>query len=141
MYELMKIIKEYSPKRVLDVGCGIGFLVHELRNNDIDAYGTDFSESLLYDYWKDSPYFYLADAKYLPFEDKSFDLVITTDFFEHIPEGDIDEVVEELNRVGKKVISRIAWEASIRGDQNLYHVTNKSREWWEEKLKGKVEII
>ena len=42
-----RIVKEYNLKKgskVLDVGCGKGFLVKDLINLGIDAYGLDISE-------------------------------------------------------------------------------------------------
>ena len=139
--ELVNIIKSYNPNRVLDVGCGIGFLVRKLRSLGIEACGTDFAEDLKKFYWGDAPYFLLADAKHQPFLDKEFDLVISTDFFEHIPEQDIDEIITEMQRVGKKVITRPAYEAKLNDRQAMYHVTNKPKEWWENKFNGRVTII
>jgi ubiquinone/menaquinone biosynthesis C-methylase UbiE len=139
--EFVGIVKSYSPKRVLDIGCGIGFLVRRLRDAGIDAWGTDFAKDLQTVYWKDAPYFQLADAIHQPFMDKEFDLVISTDFFEHVPEQDIDDIVKEMQRVGNKVITRLAYKAELYNRQVLYHVTNKSKDWWEGKLNGKVDII
>lgn len=138
--DLVEIICSYEPRCVLDVGCGIGFIVNELRNRGVEAYGVDFAKSLLDEYWQDSPYFFLCDAKYLPFVDETFDVVFSSDFFEHILEGDIDQVVSEMKRVGGRVLTRIAYGNDLDRDQELYHITNKPKEWWVEKLKG-VEII
>ena len=38
------IVAGTAPRTVLDAGCGIGFLVEELRKRDVDAYGIDISE-------------------------------------------------------------------------------------------------
>ena len=39
-----KIIKNYAPKTVLDVGCAYGYLVEALRCRGVEAYGIDISE-------------------------------------------------------------------------------------------------
>lgn len=134
---LVREIKQYSPKSVLDVGCGLGILVRRLRKDGIEAIGVDFASILKEKFWgKDELYFLIADAKQLPFKDKSFDLVFSSDFFEHIPEEEIDIVLKEMQRVGKKVMTCVAYEAKLTARQAEYHVTNKSKEWWEERLKG-----
>lgn len=133
-----EIIKHTFGK-VLDVGCGIGVLVRHLRSKRIDAYGIDSANVLLNHWWHPSEsFFQIADAKNLPFSDKSFDLVFSSDFFEHIPEEEIDQVITEMKRVGKKVIAVIALETMLTERQQLYHVTNKPLEWWEKKLGIKV---
>ncbi len=136
--ELVSIVKSYEPKSVLDVGCGIGNLVLSLREEGISAFGVD-SAKALESFWHED-YFSFAEATKLPFEHKTFDLVVSSDFFEHIPEEDIDTVKSEMLRVGKRVIARVAYEDNITKKQALYHVTNKPKEWWENKLKG-IELI
>jgi len=122
-----------KSSKVLDVGCGHGFLVNRLRRNKIDAIGTDPSEFA----GKFIPeYFTRADSKKLPFKDKEFDVVISTDVFEHIPEEDIDEVYAEMQRVGKRVMAIICPK---RGTEES-HITIKSMEEWSRRLKG-VEIL
>jgi len=136
--ELVDIVKTYNPTSVLDVGCGIGNLVLKLRELGIKAVGVDSAEDLKL-FWK-SDGFYISDASKLPFEDKSFDLVISTDFFEHIPEEKIDSVKSEMLRVGKKVIARVAYQRKLTRRQSQYHVTNKPKDWWEDKLEG-IELV
>jgi len=136
--ELVDIVKTYNPTSVLDVGCGIGNLVLKLRELGIKAVGVDNAEDLKL-FWK-SDGFYISDASELPFEDKSFDLVISTDFFEHIPEEKIGSVKSEMLRVGKKVIARVVYEDKLTKGQAQYHVTNKPKEWWDSKLEG-IELI
>lgn len=41
----------------------------------------------------------------LPFPDKSFDLVVSTDVMEHIFEKDVSSIVDECHRVSKKYIA------------------------------------
>ena len=123
------------PTHVLDVGCGIGYLTNALNAVDIPTIGVDNAEALK-QFWGDKLYFEFADAKKLPFKDKSFDLVISSDFFEHVPEADIDTVYGEMKRVGNRVAASIAYEDRLTNGQARYHVTNKSKEWGMEKLLG-----
>ena len=125
----------YNPKTLLDVGCGLGTFVDLCRKNRIDAQGIDFAPILKEKWWSGKEYLRLAHAKDLPFKNYSFDVVYSADFFEHIPEEDIDKVAREMRRVGKKVLARIAFESNLTENQAKYHCTNKSKEWWQNKLK------
>lgn len=133
--KIVERVMEENPKKVLDVGCGIGYLVEKLRERGVEAYGTDFSTALPH-YWGDSPYFKVADAKEQPFGDKEFDIVVSTDVLEHIFKQDVPKVAEELKRVGKKVIIYVAAYKNLSKRQLLFHVTNEPIEWWVENLPG-----
>lgn len=139
--ELAEIVESYKPKTVLDVGCGLGALVRVLNyHRGITAVGVDNAETLAQDFKMKPPTFYSMDAISLDFPDKSFDVVISTDFFEHVPEELIDSVYREMRRVGKTVLARIDLYRPITKSQARYHVTNKTREWWENKLPGVILI-
>ena len=131
-------IMSHFPDTVLDVGCGWGAVVKLLRAYGITAYGVDNAEALK-GIWKDD-YFSFADARSLPFGNKEFDIVFSSDFFEHIEEEDIGRVANEMRRVGNLVLAEIAFEVPLTERQAKYHVTNKPREWWEKELWG-IEIL
>jgi ubiquinone/menaquinone biosynthesis C-methylase UbiE len=137
---VIKQIMKFSPKRVLDVGCGLGTLVKCLRERGIEAIGVDFAQTLKDDFDLSQYYFLIVDAKKLPFEDKSFDVVVSTDFFEHLSEKEIDIVLGEMNRVGRVVIARVAYKAELNLRQKKLHLTNKPKSWWEKKLNGVILI-
>ena len=83
-------------------------------------------------------FFIEANANKLPFKDKEFDIVFSSDFFEHLPEEEIDIVYNEMKRVGKRVVAEIAYDIGgvLKDNQRQFHITNKTREWWLEKLPG-----
>ena len=135
--KMYKQIESYKPTKMLDVGCGLGYFVNYCRQKDIWAFGIDFAPILKDHWWKQLSWYLVADAKKIPFSDNYFDLVYSSDFFEHIPEEEIDKVASEMKRIGEKVVARIAFENKSLHDHQLeYHCTNKPREWWEKKLKG-----
>lgn len=135
---LVSSIMEYSPKTVLDVGCGWGVVVRDLRKQGIEAWGIDFAEPVK-DFWE-GDFYKIADANSIPFSDHSFDIVFSSDFFEHIPKEEIDNVYSEMKRVGGKVIAVIPKAQTLNLSQTHYHITNEPLEWWEKKLEG-AEII
>lgn len=125
-----------EPESVLDVGCGLGTLVYKLKREGIEAVGVDFAD--VFKKLCEEDFFIQADAKKLPFKDNSLDVVFSSDFFEHIPEEDINTVYNEMKRVGKRVVAEIACDTGgkLRRHQQAYHLTHKPKDWWVDKLPG-----
>ncbi|MEZ0391386.1 MAG: bifunctional 2-polyprenyl-6-hydroxyphenol methylase/3-demethylubiquinol 3-O-methyltransferase UbiG, partial [Pseudobdellovibrionaceae bacterium] len=87
--------------RVLDVGCGAGFLSNYLGREGFSVTAIDLSVSSLEvarrrDETKQVHYLQ-ADAYDLPFDDGYFDVVTSTDFLEHVSEP--KRVLKEISRV------------------------------------------
>lgn len=98
-------IKEHgylnSESRVLDVGCGAGFLSNDLAKNGLHVTGVDLSEKSLavahkFDETK-TVHYQTADAYKLPFPDQSFDVLTAMDFLEHVEHP--EQVILEFSRV------------------------------------------
>jgi SAM-dependent methyltransferase len=71
---------------VLDCGCGAGVSVDLLRAEHFDAWGVDAGRSR-HQQWKDrdsGDFLVSANALALPFDDASFDVVISSGLIEHI---------------------------------------------------------
>src|SRR4030095_16771587 len=90
--------------RVLDVGCGAGFLANALAGSDFEVAGGDLSEeSLEVARRRDGTgrvNYRRADALSLPFDEGEFDAVCAMDFLEHVPNP--GEVIREAGRVLRK---------------------------------------
>ena len=90
---------------VLDVGCGKGFMLYDLKKaiSDIEVRGVDISSYAIENSKEEiKKYLKVADAKKLPFEDDSFDVVISVNTIHNL---DIDEcaiALKEISRVSKK---------------------------------------
>jgi 2-polyprenyl-6-hydroxyphenyl methylase/3-demethylubiquinone-9 3-methyltransferase len=100
-----QIRKHFSQTtaRVLDVGCGAGFLANDLAQQGFQVMGLDASESSLavarqYDATGAVQY-QAGDACNLPYADESFDAVCAMDFLEHIEKP--QQVITEIARVLK----------------------------------------
>lgn len=73
--------------RVLDLGCGNGRLLALFKDSNIDYTGVDISEKLIQKAKEKYPdkEFRKADALGLPFENQSFDKILSVAVFHHIP--------------------------------------------------------
>ena len=90
--------------RVLEVGCGIGTVAHELAQRGCVVTGTDISRRAVAYGREKYPELDLQvqSAEYLPFADGAFDLVLSFDLLEHLPqvEGHLAEVRRVLRTDG-----------------------------------------
>jgi len=85
--------------KVLEIGCGIGSVVFELSKQGYDISGSDISgEAIAYGLKKYGDIrLEVQAAETLPYEDESFDVLLSFDLFEHIAQ--IDRHVREIRRV------------------------------------------
>lgn len=81
--------------RILDNGCGVGHLLHRLREADIT--GIDLSPEMIVIASRYDDRVLLADSQYLPFADASFDTVIARGLLHHLP--DPERGLSEMARV------------------------------------------
>lgn len=81
--------------RVLEVGCGRGHLVKALQEQGVDAIGVDLNPQAAEHAVTEGVR--QADAASLPFEDASFDALVSVHAIEHIP--DLDSALGEMCRV------------------------------------------
>ena len=88
-----------SGDRILEIGCGIGTIVHELSKKGHDIIGIDISsEAIEYGRKKYSDiHLEVQAAETLPYEDESFEVVLSFDLFEHIAK--IEKHISEVGRV------------------------------------------
>ena len=89
------------PDRILEIGCGIGSVVHHLHQQGYSVKGTDISREAIQYGREKYPQIELEvqPAEQLPYPDQSFDVVLSFDLFEHIAR--IDQHVDQVHRVLK----------------------------------------
>jgi len=104
-----KLIERYSlgkGKKILDVGCGKGFLLYEMQllQPELQIYGIDASEYGLKNMHPElRGDFRLGKAQEpLPFSDNDFDLVISLATFHNLHVYELEIAVQEVERVGKQ---------------------------------------
>lgn len=87
-----------STDRVLVTGCGRGQGVAALREEGVDAWGVEVNASLVAASAARG-YVSHGDVRELAFEDGSFDMVLSIDVLEHLP--DYDRALAEMARVSR----------------------------------------
>tara|TARA_B100000242_G_scaffold143110_1_gene101882 strand:+ start:16 stop:681 length:666 start_codon:yes stop_codon:yes gene_type:complete len=121
-----QLIKTYNlgpGSKVLDVGCGKAFLLHEMKliEPDLIIYGFDISQYALeknLDTTKPHVYCQKAQDKY-KYKDKEIDLVISLHVLHSLRLFDFEKAINEINRVSKQ--SYIVLE-SYRNENELVNL-------------------
>jgi len=90
--------------RILDVGCGKGFLLHEFTRAvpGVEVVGLDLSEYAIANAKEEvKPFLRTGNATKLPFADQSFDFVVSLGTLHNLPISQLFDGVKEIERVGK----------------------------------------
>ncbi len=99
---IKKIYKLKNNAKILDVGCAKGFLVKDLVDIGLDAYGLDISEYAIKNSHKDvAGRIHLGNANKLPFKDNTFDFVISLNTLHNLEKNDCKVALKEITRVSK----------------------------------------
>lgn len=91
--------------RALDVGCGGGFSCEFMANKGVKVSGVDQSLKCIVKAQEHAKHsglqidYKCGVAEKLPYEDRSFDVVICVDVLEHVK--DVNKVIQEISRVLK----------------------------------------
>ena len=115
-----------SGMRVLDVGCGKGFLLYELTQVvpglevagiDISQYGIEHAKEEV------RPHLKVADARDLPFDDDSFDFVFSLATLHNLKIFDLCAAIAEIVRVSRGDLGYLMVESyrSEREKMNLLY--------------------
>ncbi|MDM8542421.1 class I SAM-dependent methyltransferase [Desulfococcaceae bacterium HSG9] len=102
------MVKHYNLKpgdRILDVGCGKGFLVYDFTQvlPGVEVAGIDISSYAIENAKPEAkPFLQVTHAKSLPFEDDSFDLVFSINTLHNLYCHELDSALREIERVSKK---------------------------------------
>ena len=101
------MIKHYGLQagmRVLDVGCGKAFLLHDLKLlvPDLEVFGIDVSEyAIQHSMEAVRDKLQVASAASLPFADKHFDFVYSINCLHNLMNYELDQALREMARVSR----------------------------------------
>ena len=109
--------------RILDIGCGKGFLLHELRRElpGATVCGLDISDYALARAKPEiRPWLIRARAgEPLPFADASFDLALSVGVLHNLPIGRLARALGEMERLGRHKYLMVE---SYRNEQELFNL-------------------
>jgi ubiquinone/menaquinone biosynthesis C-methylase UbiE len=132
-YWLLEKVEALKPKNILEIGCGFGrnltFLLENL-SYPVGLVGFDISASMIRKAKKsldDKVLLGCADINFLPFCEKSYDLVFAYATLMHVPEQNIKNAICEIERVAKKYVVII--EETYWSIGNIGGVTLKPNEY------------
>jgi SAM-dependent methyltransferase len=129
-----------SKSSLLDVGCAKGFMLYDLTLliPNITVSGIDISEYAIENAVEEiKPFVSVANATSLPYEDNSFDVVISINTVHNLEREECAKALQEIERVsrGKSFITVDAYrneeEKRRMFDWNLTAKTIMSVEEWE----------
>jgi len=114
---------------VLDIGCGTGYGTAHLAENAKSIVGVDISKSALK--WARKRYpgirYLEMDVQQLEFPDRSFDVIVSSENFEHLPDQakHVAELARVLREDGLCFVASPNPEMTI-GQYNRYHMKENS---------------
>ena len=124
-------------KSVIDVGCGTGTWLSVFKDNQVyDFMGVDGD-------YLDKTSLLIPEDKFLSFDlreplrlDREFDLVVSLEVAEHLPEKYAEGFVESLTRLGPVVM----FSAAIPYQGGVNHVNEQWQDYWQ-KLFKKTDFV
>jgi ubiquinone/menaquinone biosynthesis C-methylase UbiE len=127
------IVSRLSKKgKVLDVGCGDGYLSYLLANRGLKVVGADislFRVKFAHEHCADAD-FVVADGHYLPFRSGYFDSVVCCEVLEHVRNYPL--IVDEMYRVARKngellatVPNKMREQVNSFDRQRIYNVVSR----------------
>ena len=106
--QVVRDFKDYynlkDKSSILDVGCGKGFMLYDFLklNSNFNIKGIDISEYAIKNCKKEvSKFLEVASCDKLPFEDKTFDLVISINTIHNLNTAGCAKSLREISRVSK----------------------------------------
>jgi len=124
-----RIVRDFSPKTVLDVGCAFGYAVKYLRAQGVDAWGIDTSAYAIHQADEEiRPFVRVASGcdplpKDMP---QHYDLVVNIEVLEHL-------TAEEGERAIAKICSytdRVLFSSTGEDVDNPTHINVQQPEYW-----------
>lgn len=124
-----RIVGDIRPRRVLDAGCGFGFLVEALRERGVEAFGVDvspFAVSKLHP----SVQPYCRQGSIVAPLGETYDLIVTIEVLEHLAPGDAEAAVVNLCAHADDIL----FSSTPFDRKELTHVNVRPPEYWAEQF-------
>ena len=133
--DLADMIEHFKPHKTFEFGSGLGYLLEECQKRNIDIVGSETSiyaieHSICGD--KVLKIGRIPEHR-LPFDDNSFDLVVSSDVMEHVDLKDTEPVIKELNRICSR---HALFTINTTDPAQPGHINMHSRRWWLKKFEA-----
>ena len=122
-----RIVSDIQPRTVLDAGCAMGFLVEELRNRGVEAYGVDVSEYAIERVHPSvKPYCWRGSVT----EELSqrYDLIVCIEVLEHMQAAEAEQAVANLCQHADDVL----FSSTPFDYKEATHINVQPPEYWAE---------
>ncbi len=129
---IVPIIKNFiQPKSVIDVGCGLGYFLKAFEDQGVtDILGIDGA-------YVNTADLHITQDKFKPHDltkpldiAHQFDLVVSLEVAEHLPEETSDQFVQTLVSLGPAIL----FSAAIPDQGGTHHVNEQWPDYWAEKF-------
>ena len=130
-------IRKQNPKNILDIGFGTGILAKKLYDDGYNIYGIDFSNEMLKKAKQKMPnaellHFDFTDGLPKEFEQKKFDVILSTYAIHHIDDeakkSYILKLLKSLNPKGILIFGDVAFET----EKDMEAARKKDYEKWDD---------
>lgn len=124
--------KLFSPKSILDVGCGLGtwlkVWIEDCKVEDVLGLEGPYIDPTLLNIGREK--FRFVDLKESVSLERKFDLVMTLEVGEHIPTENADNFVDNLVSGGDIVV----FSAALPFQEGTFHINEQPAEFWASKF-------
>ena len=120
-----KLIQNFSPSKVFDAGCALGFLVESFWDRGVEAYGRDISTYAISQVRPDIRSYCSQGSIAEPIEGK-YDLVTCIEVLEHMPE---DEAIKAIQMMAT-VTDKIVFSSSATDFSEITHINVRPSIYW-----------
>ncbi len=128
------ILLYLRPKNVVDVGCGTGALLEALREKGCQVFGLDYSKAALeYCHARDLDVVKFDIEKDVFNDDRSFDVAVSMEVAEHLPERTAQRYIDLLTRLSNMVV----FSAASLGQGGLAHINEQPPRYWVSKFQDR----
>ena len=103
--QMMKHYGLESGNKILDVGCGKGYLLYEFTRllPGVNVAGIDISEYAIDNAKEEvNPFLRVGNAVELPYDDNYFDFVVSINTLHNLYVYDLQQALREIERVGRE---------------------------------------
>ena len=124
---IIKYFNLNNNSKILDIGCGKGYLLYEIHKllPDADVKGIDISEYAIKNAKEEiKPHLSCSSSTQLSFKDHYFDFVFSLNVIYFMSEEDSKKTVQEIERVKKKDAKSIIQVASYNNEEEKQNMLN-----------------